>query len=421
MTLITRVSGRLDALCGPNFPETLGIAVSGGGDSLALLYLTAAWAQTRSVCLVALTVDHGLRTESAQEAAYVAELAAKLNIPHHSLAWSGWDRRGNLQDMARQARRKLIEGACKTEGITTVLTGHTADDQAETVLMRLARGSGVDGLAGMAEVEHHGLRWIRPLLRERREALRDHLRALDVGWVDDPSNEDPRFDRVRARQMLGHLSELGLTSDRLIQTAEHMQAAQRSLWQASVAFAKAHVVEDRGDLILSPSVLKLERGDTERRVFAQAIGWVSGAANRPRFTALAHSAETLRQGKRITLQGVLMTPEAENIRLSREYSAVIKAHSVIDHGSGETVWDGRWCIQNSDQCEVKGVFTVRSLGEDGLAACKNWRDSELPRASLLASPSVWANGTLISAPLVENANGWAAFIPTNFADSLLSH
>ena len=421
MTLTARVSQRLDALCGPEFPQSLAIAVSGGGDSLALMYLTAAWAQTRSVRLVAVTVDHGLRAESAQEAAYVAQLAEGLHISHHSLTWTGWDKRGNLQDMARQARRKLIEDWSKPQGISTVLTGHTADDQAETVLMRLARGSGVDGLAGMAEAEYHGMRWLRPLLGERRQDLRDYLRGLSVDWVEDPSNEDLRFDRVRARRMLGHLSDLGLSTERLVQTAEHMQAAQRSLWQASVAFAKAHVVEDRGDLILSPRVLELDSGDTERRVFAAAIGWVASQTNRPRFHALQRSAQALRQGKRSTLHGVLMVPEAGNIRVCREFSAVVNTHAVIDIKEKKTIWDRRWCIKTNERHELGGTYIVRHLGEEGLAACPNWRDSGLPRASLLASPSVWADGVLISAPLAEYGNGWHAFIPTKFADLMLSH
>ncbi len=421
MTLVARVSKRLDALCGPELSNTIAIAVSGGGDSLALLHLAAAWAQTRSVRLVALTVDHGLRAESVQEAAFVAQSAAKLKMPHHSLKWSGWDRRGNLQDMARQARRKLIEDWSRAQGVVTVLTGHTADDQAETVLMRLARGSGVDGLTGMAETVQHGMRWARPLLEERREDLRNYLKDQDVEWIEDPSNEDPRFDRVRARQMLGNLNDLGLSVERLIQTAEHMRAAQRSLWQASASFAKAHVVEDRGDLILSTRVLDLDQGDTERRVFAAAVGWVSGAANRPRFAALQHSAGVLRLGQRTTLQGVLMTPEAGKIRFSREISAVVKTQSPIVAANGETVWDGRWNIRNSDQSDLGNDVCVRCLGENGLAACKNWRDSGMPRASLLASPSVWANGTLIAAPLAENANGWRAFIPMKFADLMLSH
>jgi tRNA(Ile)-lysidine synthase len=200
-----------------------------------------------------------------------------------------------------------------------------------------------------------------------------------------------------------------------------MQVAQRSLQQASAAFAKVNVAEDHGDLILSSDVLELDQGDTERRVFAAAIRWISGAANRPRFAALKQSAAALRQGKQTTLNGVLMTPEAENIRLCREYSAVVNVQSVIDCDGRETVWDGRWCIRNRDQYEWKGGFAVRSLGEEGLAKCENWRASGLPRRSLLASPSVWVDGTLIAAPLAENANGWDAFIPMKFADSLLSH
>ena len=144
---------------------TLGVAVSGGSDSVALLLLVRAWAAVSGREIAAVTVDHGLRAGSAGEAADVAALCARIDVAHDVLNWRGWDGRGNLQDHARRARRDLIADWAQERGIATVALGHTLDDQAETVVMRLARGSGVDGLAAMAVVSQAAcVVWLRPLL-----------------------------------------------------------------------------------------------------------------------------------------------------------------------------------------------------------------------------------------------------------------
>ncbi|WP_114967069.1 tRNA lysidine(34) synthetase TilS, partial [Alkalilacustris brevis] len=192
------------ALAGPGDDAPgLGVAVSGGGDSVALLLLVADWAAARGVRLRAVTVDHGLREGAAQEAEAVARLCAELGIGHDILRWQGWDGQGNLQDAARRARQGLIAGWARDHGLAAVALGHTRDDQAETVLMRLARGAGVDGLSGMAPLRLAvGLAWLRPLLDVGRAELRALLRARGVPWAEDPSNEDARFQRVRARRAL---------------------------------------------------------------------------------------------------------------------------------------------------------------------------------------------------------------------------
>ena len=390
----------------------IGLAVSGGGDSMALLHLAQHWARGNGVTLSCVTVDHGLRAGAAAEAAMVADQCAILAISHHTLHWTGWDRQGNLQDAARQARRSLIRDWAMTHDISLVLLGHTADDQAETVLMRLARGSGVDGLAGMAAYNAGTPAIFRPLLGLHRQTLRDWLTAQGVTWADDPSNDDSRYDRIKARQMLGHLASLGLTPDRLLQTAEHMQAAQRSLRRAAADFATSHVTQDRGDLRLSPAVLDLAHGDTERRVFAAALGWVGSSDYRPRFDALGTLAAQLRRGQGGTLSGCLLTRDGDMIRITREAQAVQGVQSTPDQ-----IWDRRWHITGP----ATGGETVRALGQSGLRLCPDWRDSGLPAASLTASPAIWQGETLLAAPLAGFNPDWTAQIVADFHTSLLSH
>lgn len=176
------------------------VAVSGGRDSLALALLARDWAETRGGRIVALIVDHALRPESEQEAAGTRDLLQRLGIEVEILRWSGPKPRNGLQSAARTERYRLLSGECRRRGILHLLLGHHADDQAETVTMRAARGSGLDGLAGMAALtERPDVRLLRPLLPVPRASLTATLLALGVPWIDDPSNMDVRFERARLR------------------------------------------------------------------------------------------------------------------------------------------------------------------------------------------------------------------------------
>lgn len=179
----------------------LAVAVSGGRDSLALAVLAHEWSGARQGRLLALVVDHGLRPESAREARATGERLAILGIEAETLAWTGAKPATRIQQAAREARYRLLFEACRRRGILHLLTAHHADDQAETLVMRAARESGPDGLAGMAAlVEHRDARLLRPLLAVPRVRLTATLQTRGIGWIDDPSNEDRRFERVRVRQ-----------------------------------------------------------------------------------------------------------------------------------------------------------------------------------------------------------------------------
>jgi len=178
----------------------LAVAVSGGRDSLALAFLAQDWARARGGAVVALIVDHGLRTQSAHEAEATRALLVARGIAAEILPWTGAKPKHGLQAAARTARYDLLFDACHRRGILHLLVAHHAGDQAETVAMRAARGSGADGLAGMAAlIEHRHARLLRPLLAVTRARLTATLEALGVDWIEDPSNADPRFERVRVR------------------------------------------------------------------------------------------------------------------------------------------------------------------------------------------------------------------------------
>ena len=218
--------------------DRVGVAVSGGSDSTAALVLAVrALGPAR---IAAVTVDHGLRPQSRAEAESVARHCARLGVSHDILTWT--DRPGgNLQASARRGRRRLIADWAQGR-VGAVILGHTQDDQAETVLLNIARGSGVDGLAAMPRrLERDGIIWLRPLLDTPRAALRDMLRARGIDWVDDPSNDNPAFDRVRMRQAGPLLAELGLSTQTLAALADRMQMARAVLHADAMRLFRAHV------------------------------------------------------------------------------------------------------------------------------------------------------------------------------------
>ncbi|TNC70984.1 tRNA lysidine(34) synthetase TilS [Rubellimicrobium roseum] len=305
---------RVLAALGPDRPVV--VAVSGGGDSMALLHLVAEQAVGR---VRAVTVDHGLRPEAAAEAEAVALACAALDVPHAVLRWDGAGR-GNLQERAREARRRLIGAWACRQGASAVLLGHTADDQAETVLLRLARGSGVDGLAGMPEAfDAEGAAWRRPLLGITRGALRDWLRARGIGWAEDPSNADPRFDRARARAMMEALEGLGLTRERLLRTAGHMGRARATLAAQARTLAAERVREEGRDLLVPLDLLaRIDADETAGRLLAAALMWVGGSPLRPRWEALRRLAAVVAAGRGATLAGCRVRRESGWARVSPE-------------------------------------------------------------------------------------------------------
>ncbi len=416
-------------LLGSGVSLHLGVACSGGGDSVALLLLAQDWAARHGARLSVATVDHALRAASKAEAEAVGVLARSLGVSHRILTWQDWDRRGNLQAMAREARKRLLAAWAAQDGISTVLLGHSLDDQAETVLLRLIRGSGVDGLAAMAPRDHSGV-FFRPVLGLTREALRDYLRGRGVSWIDDPSNDDPRFDRVKIRQAGPMLAALGLTPERLAQTAAHMARARDSLQQAAAGFALSQYLQDAGgDLVLSVDALDLAAGDVPARVFAAAVQWVGQSGYRPRYDALCDAARGLAAGEARTLAGVRMQPvkDGQHIRMSREYRAAAAQAVQMPIGAQKAVFDSRWDVH----CDAPLAVTIdlRPLGEEALCALPDWRASGLSRTALASGPSVWADGRLIAAPLiganladnVKLGGKWRAKLVSTFQQFLLSH
>jgi len=395
-------------------PANLGfaIAVSGGADSMALMCLAAEWCRSigRPPPLV-ITVDHGLREASAVEAAQVARWAQAWDLEHLTLSWAGRDQPGNLQAEARRARYALMGEAMAARGISVLATGHTRDDQAETFLIRLARGSGLAGLSGMKKRAPFPVRGrsasliVRPLLDVSHASLVATLRERSQPWIEDPSNANPRFLRARIRAATPHLEALGLTPPRLSATAAHLARANEAVDRAVRALAHDAVAfTPWGYALLQPQALSAAPAEVTLRLAARIIATVSGEPYTPRFEALSALVDWLgapapASGR--TLGGCRVAARADGaVLVAREEAAMLRAtHTLRLAPGGRGVWDGRFEVAIAPQAP-EAEYDVKPLGLQGVRALGNRGrlPPHEPRRVAATCPAIWHAGRLVSAP-----------------------
>src|SRR5688500_5652893 len=337
-----RLFGRLAGARG------LVIAVSGGPDSTALMLLVARW-PARPPALV-VTVDHGIRPEAADEARLVAENAERLGLPWRIMR-APERASGNLQDWARRARYGCLAAAAETAGFDTIVTAHHQDDQAETFLLRLARGSGAYGLGAMAEEGSlNGLRLVRPLLGVPRRKLAELADASGLAIADDPSNSDPRFDRVRMRGLMPSLAEHGITAKRLAGTADRLRRAAAALDHYAEALLKEHFHADVFGVVAGPAAaLAAVPEEIGLRALALILRAAGGAEYTPpldRIEALREAILAASEGGAVkrTLHGVVVTAESGRLAARREWGR--QGPAAIAAPAGSTLlWDRRFSIR----------------------------------------------------------------------------
>jgi tRNA(Ile)-lysidine synthase len=301
------------------------LAVSGGPDSMALVHLARDWSQSGGAALEVATVDHGLRTESAAECAQVAAWCRDLGLPHHSLRWEGPHPTSRIQERARDARCGLLFGLARQIGAEAVLTAHHLDDQAETVLFRLVKGSGLAGLAGMAPVSwREGLRLGRPLLSLTKAELVAICHARDQGYFEDPSNLDPRYARVRMRRLLALMAAEGLRPEDLVRLAARAARAEAALDACARSLFDRLAPDRRPDSYACDlSILRDEPEEFLLRLLCEEVGRLEAAPMRleraERLAARLHAGLSTRQPVKSTLGGLVITLSSGGLlRLSPE-------------------------------------------------------------------------------------------------------
>ncbi|ABE64236.1 tRNA(Ile)-lysidine synthetase-like protein [Nitrobacter hamburgensis X14] len=229
--------------------HALVLGVSGGPDSTALMWLAARWrrAMTRGPDLIAVTVDHGLRPGSAREARDVKHLATSLGMRHRTVRWSGAKPKSGLPAAARDARYRLLAKTARANGALHVFTAHTRDDQAETVLMRISRGSGITGLSAMArETMRDGFILARPLLHVSKSRLIATLEKAGIAYAEDPTNRDVSFTRPRLRALMPALAEEGCDVRNLARLASRLARANTALELLADGAERYLALQDRG-------------------------------------------------------------------------------------------------------------------------------------------------------------------------------
>ena len=381
----------------------LAVAVSGGGDSLALALLADCWARAQGGSILALIVDHGLRAGSAAEAASTADRLRAIGCEAIVLQVTDLQPGPGLAERARLARYQILTRACLAAGIVHLLLGHHLADQAETLLIRRLGGSGAAGLAAMAAlIETHELRLLRPLLSLPPSRLRAHLRAAGMGWIEDPSNRDIRALRPRLR---------GLRADR-----DGTGSATLALAAAAASHGRARALgETRSAAILAGSVglyaegfAVLPRGKIAPQVLAALVRAIAGARYPADGAALAALAGTPRPA---TLGGVRLIESRGSLVMLREEAAIAPPVAAIPGA----VWDGRFRIGAIGR--AAGAAPAASvLGKLGDAAADFRHRSALPSAVLRTLPALRIGEKLVAVPhLGYYAEAMPAAIEVRFA------
>lgn len=400
-------------LFAPVIDAPTAIAVSGGADSIALMHIAqralaltapATSADLRPPLLV-LTVDHGLRDGSADDAAWVASQAEAAGLPCRILAWLGDKPAQGVQAAARAARYRLMratlvdDAAAASGPVRHLLTAHHQEDQAETVLMRLARGSGVDGLSAMQRTSRiaisddavGGADLIvhRPLLDLPKSRLIATLKAAGLDWREDPSNTRDDFERVRIRKALGVLGELGIASDAIARSAGRLSRARDALVHHAALATERHVHWHSGQFGSIPlDVLNDLPEDIAIRILTRLIGAYSGSAPDARLSEIEALAERIRSttdrawpARASTLGGCRIDWRPGGVlRVWREAGRTGLPTLQIPPGMKSAVWDRRFEITTAS--DLRDAVNVQPLGAANWVALK----SEYPQLSKLRLP-----------------------------------
>ena len=348
--------------------KKIAVAVSGGIDSMALVLLAKKFMDTmvEGAKLTAITVDHGLRPSSTKEAKFVGKVMAQHGIWHRTLTWDGEKPEFNIEAVARKKRYELLTGFCKENGIKCLLVGHHAGDQAENFLIRLFRGSGIDGLASMKhENEINGIKILRPLLDVKKEELKDYLVKSGVKWIEDESNEDEKYLRNKIRKFLGELKDKDAIIER-VNSAVNSIAKAKDIIKTELIRESKSIVKYFDEGYVELNAKKLSELDEELglRLLAWVLMEISGNPYKPRFEKLKRIYDKIvanKLSKATTFYGCVLEAQDGDlgkIIIYREKNAI--KNELASIGNGEFLWDNRFIVKHKDLNTDFTVYTLSS-------------------------------------------------------------
>ncbi|MBC8049707.1 MAG: tRNA lysidine(34) synthetase TilS [Chitinophagales bacterium] len=381
------------------------IAVSGGADSVALMHAANRWRRATGghIRLVVATIDHGLRPQSRGEAQFVAAVAGQLGLPHEILHWQGAKPATGMQNAARNARYGLLRAFAAENHLTALVTAHTQEDQAETLMMRLARGSGLDGLAGIAAVTHTGeMTLIRPFLDISKARLKAFLRSIGESWIEDPSNADANFERVRVRRALGVLRKQGLDTRAIALSAKRLGRAKDACASAASNFAASHLqVFPEGWARVALAAFRSVPAEIAINVLSKVLAACGGGARQVRLSKIEalHLALLKEEDGKWTLGGCVLRLAFGQITIIREEGRLMSNDSLLAPGE-RAIWDGRFEVSCNHQSGLVRVTALRLEGWKRLDSPL----SEAPKAALRVTPAFWLDDQFLAAPLASTAS-----------------
>lgn len=388
---------------------SLAVAVSGGADSMALCLLADGWARARGGWVLALIVDHGLRPSSAGEAERTARWLAARGIDSSTLTWLGDKPRSAIQARARAERYRLLFERCRQRGILHLLVGHHRQDQAETLMLREERGSGVVGLAGISGlVETGSLRVLRPLLEVPKRRLRAYLQSLGQAWIEDPSNSDPAYARARLRAAVAMDAAV---ADGLLKAAEDRrrlrQARDEAVADLLARFCRLH---PWGFVRLDPSMLGAADEATVAAALGRVAATVGGTAYPPPAEKLARLRRRLLDEAPAACLGRCLwrAPRGKGggrgtgrlILIVREARALPQPVRIVPES--EVEWDGRFVLRfPGSRAQPDRGLILAALGEAGWGEAVRLRPGladELPREAAISLPAIHDRLGLVALP-----------------------
>ncbi len=369
----------------PKVTNKIAVAVSGGADSMCLVALL----HKRYKNLTALIVDHGLRKESSKEAALVRSRLEKMRINAQILKWVGDKPKSNIHEHARKARYKLLTDYCQQHKIKSLFFAHTKNDQAETVLLRIYRGTGIDGLVAMQEKSiKNNINIFRPLLDVTRPEIEAYLKEHKIKWVDDPSNFDTKYERVKIRNLINSLKDKSTWIDRLNLLANNSKRSSDYI-KAVVRkkFAKIVRIHDLGFIDIKHEDLSKLHEEIALKLLVKIFSYFNGSKHQPRLRSLSTCLESLLNKKDMTLAGV----EIKNIKGMICFIREPKAIENFDPNN----WDNRFVLADTKQ-------DIRPLGEDGWKQIKaKIKTKTWPHIKVVYSlPAIFKNGKVVECSIL---------------------